>query len=302
MILTKLYARPYLLLALTAMFWGGNTVAGRLAIDHISPYQLVLLRWVAVVFILAFLLRGRLKSSWRQIRARARWVFAMGTAGFTCFNTLFYLAAHQTTAINLGIIQGTVPVWILIGAFAIYRNRRPALQIGGVLITVLGVVVLTLRGDLLSPNIGDINGGDLMMLAACFIYACYAVGLKNRPPLDDMAFLFFMAMAALISSLPLAVYEFVQAQAQPQVPDLHGWLVLIYVAIFPSLLSQIFFIRGVQLIGPERAGAFVNLVPVFAAMFAVLFIGESLHWFQIAALALVLGGIWLSEKGGKRGI
>lgn len=296
-LIKRFYAAPQLLLVLAALFFGGNTAAGRLAVGHISPQQLVLLRWVLVAAALALILRARIPPAWRAARPRAARIFWMGFTGFTCFNTLFYFAARETTAVNLGILQGTVPVWVLVGAFAVYRARVRAVQLFGVLLTCAGVAVLAARGDwefFFAP--GGVNRGDLMMLAACFAYACYTVGLRNRPQIGGLEFFFFASLAALLSSVPLAAHEILSGAAQW--PDARGILVLLYVAVFPSCLSQIFYIRGVELIGPGRAGVFLNLVPVFAALCAVL-IGEELMLFQFAALALVLCGIWLSEKSGR---
>ncbi len=297
-LIRRLYGAPTALLILAALFFGGNTVAGRLAVGHISPEQLVSLRWAAVLLMLAPVLRGRIAAAWRRTRPRIIWIFAMGASGFTCFNILFYAAAHKTGAINLGIIQGTVPVWVLAGAFIFYRARARALQIVGVAATIFGIAVLASRGDLRALSSASVNAGDMMMLAACFVYACYTLGLKHRPRMDGLEFFFMLAVAALLSSLPLAAYEIWSGGAR--FPTAQGWLVLLYVAIFPSCLSHIFYIRGVELVGPGRAGVFLNLVPVFAAACAVLLIGEPLRWFQVAALALVAAGIWLSEKGGRR--
>ena len=290
--------RAYVLLVLAALFFGGNTVAGRLAVGHISPEQIVLFRWVAVVLMLSLILRGRAVSALRKGGVRWRWFFIMGATGYTCFNTLFYFAAHKTSAVNLGILQGTIPVWILMGVFVAHRVRARGLQMFGVFLTVTGVVLLAARGDFEALLATGVNPGDLMMLAACFCYACYTVGLKNRPPVDGLEFFFLLSSAALVSSAPLAVYEVVSGDAH--LPDLQGWLVVLYVALFPSFLSQVFFIRGVELIGPGRAGVFLNLVPVFSAVCAVLIIDEPLLWFQAAALVLVIGGIGLSEKSGRQ--
>ena len=295
----KLYAAPSLLLVLSALFFGGNTVAGRLAVGHISPEQLVSMRWACVLLILTPLLRGQIAVAWRKTRPRMAWIFMMGATGFTCFNTLFYFAAHKTSAINLGIIQGTIPIWVLAGALILYRTRIFLLQAAGVALTVAGIAVLASRGDFRALFSDGVNIGDAMMLAACFAYACYTLGLKNRPTIDGLAFFYILAIAALLTSLPLTIYEIWAGDAR--LPTLRGWAVLFYVALFPSLLSQIFYIRAVELIGPGRAGVFLNLVPVFAAICAVLLINESLQWFQIVALALVVAGIWLSEKGGRRG-
>lgn len=291
----RFYAAPHLLLSLAALFFGGNTVAGQLAVEHISPYQLVLLRWFVVSAVIGLLLRRRIPPAWQLAKHRLGWMFGMGLLGFTFFNTLFYMAAYQTSAANMGIIQGAIPVWVLLGAFVAYRTPVRGVQLAGVLLTVGGVVVLTSRGEwaaLLSPAIA--NSGDVMMLVAGFGYACYTVGLKNRPSIGGLEFFWMLSLAAMCSALPLAIYEVAAGGAQW--PTRQGWLVLLYVAIFPSCLSQIFFMRGVELLGPGRAGVFLNLVPVFSAVLAVLVINEPLLWFQVAALILVVAGIGLSEK------
>jgi len=121
------------------------------------------------------------------------------------------------------------------------------------------------------------------------------VGLRRRPAAAALPFLTIMAAAALVTAIPLVAVE--AALGRFQAPSPIGWLVVVLVTLFPSFLAQLTFIKGVELIGPGRAGVFVNLVPVFAALFAVTFLGESFQLFHGLALGLVLGGIWLSEHG-----
>ena len=290
---------PHVLLVLAALFFAGNTIAGRLAIDHITPYQLVFLRWLLVVLMIAAVLgRARLLAARQAMRGRVLWLFGMGTAGFTVFNTLFYVAAHHTSAVNLGILQGTMPIWVIALAFAIYRSRTRLVQVLGVLLTVFGVALLSAQGDLRNlSSLSALNIGDLMMLLACFLYAAYAVGLQSRQLLGGLSLFFLLACVALISSVPLLLWEVATTDASW--PTERGWLVLLYVAIFPSCLSQIFFIRGVEILGAARAGVFINLVPIFSTGGAVLLLSEPLRWYQLSALAIVLIGITLSEKSGR---
>jgi drug/metabolite transporter (DMT)-like permease len=136
------------------------------------------------------------------------------------------------------------------------------------------------------------------MMAACLFYASYTVALRKRPPMPGLVFFTAMACVACVVSLPLMATEW--ALGQGYWPTLQGWLILAYVAIGPSLLSQLFFMRGVELIGPGRAGVFVNLVPVFSAVLGVLLLSEPFAWYHGVALALVLGGIFIAERlGGK---
>jgi drug/metabolite transporter (DMT)-like permease len=133
-----------------------------------------------------------------------------------------------------------------------------------------------------------------MLLAGCALYAGYTVALRDRPQMPALVFFTAMAAAACLSSLPFFAVEFAMGQAYW--PTLTGWLILLFVALGPSLTSQVFFMRGVELIGPGRAGLFSNLVPLFGALFAVLLLGEEFHLYHAAAMALGLGGVWLSER------
>jgi drug/metabolite transporter (DMT)-like permease len=284
-----------LLLVLTMLMWGGNAVASRIAVGHVSPMALTSLRWIGVCLILPLLYRRELVAHWPVIRRHAGQIVLMGALGFTVFNALMYLAAQTTSAINIGIIQGTIPICVLLGARLLFGTRIGALQALGVALTVGGVMVTALRGDLAALATFAFSHGDLMMMVACLFYAGYTLALRNRPPLPGLVFFTTMAIVACVLSLALLGWE--MAAGQVQWPDLTGWLTVLYVIIGPSILSQLMFMRGVELIGPGRAGVFVNLVPIWAALLAVLLIGEPFATYHALGLALVLGGIWLAERG-----
>lgn len=286
--------RPYLLLTITTLSWAGNAVASRLATGHISPMVLTTLRWIGVVAILApFMLRPVMAAA--PVLLPLRWrLLVMGALGFTAFNALMYLAAHQTTAVNIAIFQGSIPVFVLIGALVAFGTRIGLLQAIGTAVTLVGVAAIAARGD---PGVLaslSFYRGDVFMLIACAAYAIYTLQLRNRPQVPPFVFFSVVALAALLISIPLLAWEIAAGNAIW--PDLRGWLILVYVMLFPSLVSQIFFIRGVELIGPGRAGLFVNLVPVFGAILGVAILDEPFRWYHAAGLALVLGGIWLAER------
>jgi drug/metabolite transporter (DMT)-like permease len=294
----RLWASPYLLLTLTSLMWGANAVASRFAVGHIAPMALTSLRWACVAAVLPFLLRKELVAAAPELRAHWKLIVFLGIFGYTAFNALMYLAAYSTTAINIGIIQGAIPVFVLIGAWAWFRTPISLLQAAGVLVTILGVLIIAARGDFEVLKHLAVATGDIWMLIACLFYAGYTLSLRQRPKVPGLVFFAALAVVAFIISVPLLVAEIMTGHGYW--PTLRGWLILLYVAIGPSFLSQIFFMRGVELIGPGRAGVFVNLVPVFAAILAVLILSEPFAWYHGMALALVLGGIALAEKG-KRG-
>lgn len=285
----------YLLLTFTALSFGGNAVAGRLAVGEISPMALVTLRWLIVVLVMAPLAYRDLVVYRSTVRAHWRRFLAMASIGFTAFNAMMYVAAHDTTAVNLTIIQGSIPVMVLIGALVIYGTPITRLQLAGMLVTLTGVLTVAAQGSLAMLLALSFNPGDLVMLTASMAYAGYTLALRSRPAMPPLAFFSVLAVVAFVTSLPLLAVEV--AMGATLWPGPTGWGILVYVALLPSLLAQLTFMKGVELIGPGRAGLFVNLVPVFGAMLAVTILAEPFRLYHAAALALVLGGIALAEAG-----
>lgn len=288
--------QAWLLLALTMLMWAGNSVASRAIAGQMSPMAVVSLRWLIVCGVLWALMKPDF-SLYRAVLMRHRaQIVLMGLFGFTGFNALFYIAAYHTTAINLTLLQSSIPAFVLAGSALLFRTGISAVQITGLAMTLVGVCLIATRGDLALFREMAFNSGDLLILLACLFYAGYTLALRKRPALPALVFFAALAAVAFVSSLPLLAIEVFNGQAYW--PSVKGWLILGYISIAPSLLSQIFFIRGVELIGPGRAGIFTNLVPVFGAVLAVVILGEEFHLYHAAALTLALGGIWLSEQAG----
>lgn len=293
----RVWGNAYLLLIVTTLLWSGNAVASRLALGNISPMALTSLRWVIVCGVLCTLLRRDLAAAWPVLRARRGYIILLGALGFTAFNALMYLAAYSTTAVNIGILQGAIPIFVLIGAFLVYRTPIGAVQAIGVLVTLVGVAVTASHGSLAALIGLEFSRGDVWMFAATILYAGYTIGLRSRPALPGLVFFTALACVACVASLPLLIGEIVADQFYWPSPA--GWGVLLFVAIGPSLIAQLTFMRAVELIGPGRAGVFVNLVPVFAPMMAVLILNEPFGLYHAVALALVLGGIFIAERMGR---
>jgi len=292
-------AGAYGLLILTTFFWGANAVLAKLAVGEISPMALVSMRWLGVVLVLAPFAIRSVASDWAALRARWPYLMTMGALGLAVFNGIFYWAAHHTSAINIGILQGVMPMFILLGTVGLYRVRISLFQALGVGITMLGVVVVGIEGDLNQLRTVSFNRGDLLVLLACALYAAYTIGLRHRPETGAVNLFVALASAAFLMSLPMLLMEVRLGWTQP--PTSLGWAIAGLVAIFPSLLAQIFFIRGVQLIGPARAGVFLNLVPLFAVTLAFFILDEQLQMHHLTALILVVAGIGLAERSSMLG-
>ena len=292
------FAHPYLILATVALFWGGNAVAGKLAAGHVSPMLIVLIRWSFATLLIAPFAISDVRREWALIRPRLFYLFTLGAAGFTLFNAIFYLAVTYTTAINVTIEQSAMPLVVFLANFLLFRMAVAPLQIVGFLLTLVGVALTAGHGDLTSLLRLDLNRGDALMMIAVLLYGGYTVALRFKPAINWRAMLFVLSASALVVAIVFAAIEW--AMGYSQAPDLQGFTASLYTAIFPGLLAQALYIRGVEMIGPNRANLFINLVPIFGAALAVAIVGEEFHLYHLVALGCVLGGILLAEHAARR--
>jgi drug/metabolite transporter (DMT)-like permease len=291
----KASSQAYIMLTFVTWGWGCNAIFSKVAVDQISPMMLVSLRWLTVLMVLSIVSHRQVVKDWLVIRQHLLYFALMGTIGFTLFNALYYAAAHTTSAINIGIIQGSIPVFVFLGSYLFLRTRITVLQMLGASVTLIGVVVVATKGEFSQLKGLAFNLGDLFMLIACFFYAIYSVGLTRRPKISPLSLFTLFSGFAFLASLPLWIIE-IQYQGL-QAPTTTGWVIVALVALLPSLLSQLLFIHAVGLVGPGRSGMFVNLVPIFASVMAVFYLGEQFENFHAVALGLVLCGIFLAEFG-----
>ena len=293
----KILTNPHFLLTLTSIFWAFNTIAGRAAVGEVSPLLIVSLRWLFVSIILSFLCRNQLKEIWTILSKRIKWLIIMGLFGFTGFNSAYYIAAHDTIAINLGLVQGTMPAFIIIIAWVWLKDKINLTQFLGVLITFIAVLIVVSAGNLTILLNLELKKGDIVMIFACTLYAVYAVGLRKKPQIGALPLLTFFAYVAFVGSLPGLIYETYSNQLI--LPGLKGCIILGVIIIFPSFLAQIFFMKGVEKIGPARSGLYTNLVPVFSSILAVFLLGESFQFYHFLSLSMIFVGIYLFENKNK---
>lgn len=291
---------PYFLLVLAPLIWAGNAIAGKLAVGDIAPMTLVLLRWIVALLVLLPFVLPHVKRDWEAIKPSLGWFLIYGGLGFALFNILFYVAANYTTAINIALIQAAIPMLILLINWLLFRQPLVFAQIIGLLLTLLGVLLIVSRGDWLVFKTMHFNLGDILMLLAAICYAIYSITLRYRPSVSWLSFIFVSSCAALLVAAPFAAYEIAHAKTAVFNPSLKSWLLLLYVAVLASLVAQISYAKGVSLVGANRAGFAINLIPVFGAFMAVLVLRERFYWFHIVGLVLVMSGIALSERFAKQ--
>ena len=294
---SRLMRNPWLLLSCSSIVWSGNVVAARLSAGEVSPMVLVGLRWLLVLALLAIALRKQWTQIWRSLKPHSFYLLVMGTLGFTISNAMLYEGARYTSGVNVAIIQGVLPVLVLIGARLVYGTRAGPLRQFGVALTLVGIAFVAMEGD--PQRLADMhfNKGDAWAFASSALYAAFTLALHKRPAMSALTFFVGISIGACISALVGMGLE-IQAGAA-QWPELRGILIIIYIAVFTSIMGQVFWIRAVEIIGPGRAGVFQNLVPVLGALMSVVLLREDFMWFHAASLALVLCGIVLSEFGRK---
>ncbi len=287
--------RAYLYLVITALAWGANAVAGKLAVGHISPMLLTTLRWAMALTIMLCFALPRVSRDRAVIRQNLPLLFAYGAIGFTSFNVLLYSALQYTTAINVVIVQSGMPMVIFLANFAFFHVRVSGAQGIGFALTLAGVLVTASSGSFARLLALEVNFGDALMLVAVLLYGGYAVALRYRPKIHWQSMMTVTAAAAFVTSLPFALWEYLDGAMI--MPEARGWALAVFTAIFPSIISQVLFIRGTEIIGSNRAGLFMNLVPIFGTLMSVMILSETLETYHVAAMALVLGGIGLAERG-----
>ncbi len=287
--------RPHFLLVITVMIWAGNAIAGKFAVGHISPMVLTFSRWSLAFIIVSLFAHRQIAQDWPIIRKNLPYLLIMGTIGYSGFNLLLYSALHFTTAINVAIEQSAMPLMIFIGSLLLYRQTFGWLQVVGFTLTLIGVAIVITGGDLSQLQAQIFNCGDIMMFFAAICYSAYSIGLKQKPDMHWLSLLAAFFAGALIASIAALIWEINVGQAQfPSTTT--GYAVVAFTAIFPSIVAQACYIEGVGKLGANAAGIYINLLPIFAAILAVLLLNETLAIFHVVALVLVIAGITLVQR------
>jgi drug/metabolite transporter (DMT)-like permease len=286
--------QPYLLLSITALCWAGNAIVGRLAAGHIPPVTLSFLRWsFAFLIILPFAWK-HLKRDWGAIRAGLGTMIFLSVIGISAFNTLQYWALEHTQALNTLLLQSAGPLFVAVWSLILLGVRLTLAQAGGIALSLIGVLVILLHGDLTALTSIEFNKGDIIFTVALAIFGLYSVLSLKRPQIHGLSFVGFTFGCGAVCLVPLWIWElFTRPVMQLNAANL---LSLFYVAVFPSTLAYLCFNRGVQLIGANRAAPFFHVVPVFGSAMAIVFLGEHPQLFHIIGFALVLTGVFVASR------
>ena len=284
---------PYLLLVLTTFFWATNSVLVRGVADVTDPFMTAFLRWgFAFLIVMPFWLPVA-KRQWSIIRSNVPILLWLSITGVGAFNTLIYLAVETTTATNVTLLHAFIPVLILLLSRIFFKERVSTLQWLGIISSVIGVVALITQGEPARLMTLHLNPGDLWVLVAVADWAIYSVTLRYMPKgLEPFT---FFGLSVLIGTLSIAPFMLVE-QGGLHIPQLTTsiWGLMVYIAIFPSILSFSFWNRGVAQLGAATSGLFIYLMPVFGAILSVIVLNESIHGYHLVGISMIILGIWLA--------
>lgn len=286
---------PYLLLSLASLFWAGNWIVGRAIRDTMPPVALTFWRWSIAALLLAPIALPRLAGKGGVLRRHWLVLFLLGLTGVALFQALIYTGLRYTTSVNGVLMNSASPLFIVLVAWLADGETVTPRQLVGVALSFLGIVVIMNRGDLATLRHFSFNPGDLVVLLAMPVWGIYSVLVRRRPAgLDPLALLFVISligMAALAPAYAIESWLF----ATPKL-TWNSIASVLYVACFASIGAYLCWNRGVELVGPNKAGFTIHLLPAFGTVLAVIALGEEVHLFHAIGIATILIGVWLATS------
>jgi drug/metabolite transporter (DMT)-like permease len=287
---------PYVWLIIATCFWGGNFVIGKVLVVAIPPLTLALLRWFIALLILAPFCARKLWQNRESYIRHWKVVLFLGFTGVAGFNTLVYIAVQYTDSINASLMNAATPMMIVVLSIVFLREAFSWLRGMGILISLIGVLWIVCHGSWVTLLAMSFNPGDLWMLLAVLLWAIYSVGVRKaagRFPANELLLL-TVALSVLVL-IPCSIIELSWTKR-----SIHwSWGTIsgvFYIGCFASLVAFSLWNKAVALIGPSKCASFLNLIPLFSAIFATWFTGEHIHLYHGIGAFLVLGGVYVTTQ------
>jgi drug/metabolite transporter (DMT)-like permease len=286
----------YIFLIFATLFWSGNFIVGKAAsLFEIPPFTLNFYRWTFAWLILApFTLKEIFKKK-EYILKNLKLILILGITSITIFNSIVYYSLNFTQVISGVLMISTIPVMIIFFSWIFKIEKTNFYQILGVIFSLLGVVIIVTKADLNKLLNLNFNKGDLWMVVAMLSWAMYSALLRKKKfELSQISLLQTIISAGLILLLPAYLIEMsLGYRLNIHLPFI---LTLSYVVLFPGLASFFFWIKGISIIGSNRSGIFLHLMPIFSTIMAILIFKEKFMVFHFIGAVLIITGVVLSSK------
>tara|TARA_B100001179_G_scaffold68160_1_gene47677 strand:+ start:89 stop:988 length:900 start_codon:yes stop_codon:yes gene_type:complete len=289
----------YLLLILTTLFWSGNFIVGKAAsIYQIPPFSLNFYRWLFAFLILLPFTFKEILSRKKYILDNISFFIILGITSITIFNSIVYYSLYYTQVISGVLMISTIPVWIMFIASILKIEKTNLFQIIGVILSLTGVMFIITKADIELIKSLDFNKGDLSMVVAMFAWATYSALLRKKTyEISQIALLEIIIICGLVFLIPIYFIE--MSSGNLIILDKPFILTLTYVVLFPGILAFLFWIKGIAIIGANRAGVFLHLMPIFGALMAMVIFKEKFMFYHSLGAIFIIAGITLSNKNKK---
>lgn len=290
--MSRRHAQAFALLGIVMVLWAGNSIVARAVRHDIAPFTLAFLRWAGASLVVApFAIRPLIRD-WPAILKGWKPLLLLGVLGIGTFNALLYSGLQHTTATNALLLQAATPAVMVFLDRILFGVRARGWQAVGVAASMLGVLVIVFKGDAVAAFSLRFGLGDALILVSVLVWSLYTVFLRLRPDISPTSFIAVTFFIGVVIMAPLAAWEWqAGARIEWRAPIVAA---VLYVALLPSLLSYFIYNHATAIVGPAQAGQAITLMPLFGAFLSAALLGERLHPFHFAGMALILAGIALS--------
>jgi drug/metabolite transporter (DMT)-like permease len=288
------YNNPYLVLALASLCWSGNHLMGRAIAGHVPPLTITTLRWLLAALVLFPFIRQHLVRDWPLIRRGIGVLIYLALIGGGIFGALQFVGLQLTTALNVSVMNSLGPVFIAAAGAVMFRDRLTRGQFIGIVVSLLGVLAIITKLDPGVLTHFSFNTGDILILINMVLWAVYSASLRWRPKIHPVSFMFMFCLISGVSMVPGMAWEY--ANGLVLQPTFLTFFAIAFVTIFSTIVAFACWTRGVELIGPNRAGVFLHLIPIFSALLTGALLGEPLMGYHVVGFALILSGVWRASR------
>ena len=289
-----LFGNAYLLLALASLCWSGNHLMGRAIAGHVPPLTISTLRWLLAAVVLYPFVRQHLRRDWPVIRSHFGVLVYLSLIGGALFGALQFVGLQLTTALNVSVMNSLAPLFMAAAGAAMFRDRLTGGQLAGIVISLVGVLAIITQLDPAVLAHLTFNTGDLIILFNMLLWGVYSASLRWRPPIHPLSFMFMFALISGVAMLPAFAWEYSTGFVLQ--PTVLTFSAIVLVTLSSTIAAFMFWTRGLELIGPNRAGVFLHLIPIYSALLTGALLGEPLRSYHVVGFALILAGVWCAAR------